>query len=139
VISVQARRSAASGLSAEDENWRVAGEASSATAPVIRKHCLRNITPRSYSSLLKSESDEEEDKADASVVKQPVAAAIKQGNRGFVVVRNLSVSSPVTVLVFADRGLKISDVAASSSIFLLLEVTLFQMADHCSTTLRLRR
>lgn len=49
----------------------------------VRKQSLRNITPRSYSSLLKSESEEEEEqevKADKSTVKPNVAAASKQGN-----------------------------------------------------------
>uniref|UniRef100_A0A8C3A7N4 [histone H3]-lysine(4) N-methyltransferase n=2 Tax=Cyclopterus lumpus TaxID=8103 RepID=A0A8C3A7N4_CYCLU len=79
-LKLQARRFAGSVSSGEDENWRVegAGEGSSSLAPVVRKHSLRNITPRSYSSLLKSESEEEEDKADPSPVKQTVAAASKQ-------------------------------------------------------------
>lgn len=52
---------------------------------VIRKQSLRNITPRSYSSLLKSESEEEEEeelkleKADKSAVRPSVAADSKPG------------------------------------------------------------
>lgn len=50
----------------------------------VRKQSLRNITPRSYSSLLKSESEEEEeeeqwDKAEKSTVKPNVAADSNQG------------------------------------------------------------
>lgn len=68
-------------------------------APGVRKLSLRNIAPRSYSSLLKSESEEEEgeeqeEKADKSTVKPNVVAASNQGNWSFV---------------FADYGLKISD------------------------------
>lgn len=51
-----------------------------------RKQSLRNITPRSYSSLLKSESEEEEeeeeeqeDKADKSIVKPNLTLSRKQG------------------------------------------------------------
>ncbi|XP_041867438.1 uncharacterized protein kmt2ba isoform X2 [Melanotaenia boesemani] len=49
----------------------------------IKKHSLRNIKPRSYSSLLKSESEDEkeatkEDKSDKSAVKSNVAAASNQ-------------------------------------------------------------
>lgn len=52
----------------------------------VRKHSLRNITPRSYSSLLKSESEDEEDeeegedRTDKLTVKPNVAAANNQGN-----------------------------------------------------------
>lgn len=52
---------------------------------VIRKQSLRNITPRSYSSLLKSESEEEEEeelkleKADKSAVRPSVAADSNPG------------------------------------------------------------
>ena len=53
---------------------------------VIRKQSLRNITPRSYSSLLKSESEEEEEeeelkleKPDKSAVRPSVAADSNPG------------------------------------------------------------
>lgn len=52
----------------------------------IRKQSLRNITPRSYSSLLKSESEyedeeeEEEEKAAKSTVKPNETPASTQGN-----------------------------------------------------------
>ncbi|KAF3834080.1 hypothetical protein F7725_025284, partial [Dissostichus mawsoni] len=69
----------------EDTSWksRVAAEGSSSKAPGLRKHSLRNITPRSYSSLLKSESEDEEGveekyKADKSPVKTAVASDNKQ-------------------------------------------------------------
>ncbi|XP_029299572.1 histone-lysine N-methyltransferase 2B [Cottoperca gobio] len=88
-LKLRARRFSASVTSSEDKNWSFegagegAGEGSSSMAPGVRKHSLRNITPRSYSSLLKSESEEEEGeeetyKADRSSVKPTVAAAIKQ-------------------------------------------------------------
>ena len=71
----------------EDTSWksRVTAEGSSSKAPGLRKHSLRNITPRSYSSLLKSESEDEEGveekyKADKSPVKTAVASDNKQGN-----------------------------------------------------------
>ncbi|AWP21535.1 putative histone-lysine N-methyltransferase 2B-like [Scophthalmus maximus] len=66
------------------DNWNGdiggAGEGSSSMEPGARKQSLRNITPRSYSSLLKSESEEEEegreeDKDDKSTTKPNVVAA----------------------------------------------------------------
>ena len=73
--------------SSDTGNWELGGEgeAPSAVTPGIRKQSLRNITPRSYSSLLKSESEEEEGigeeaDEDKSTVKANVAAASKQGN-----------------------------------------------------------
>uniref|UniRef100_A0A3Q3KFA8 [histone H3]-lysine(4) N-methyltransferase n=1 Tax=Monopterus albus TaxID=43700 RepID=A0A3Q3KFA8_MONAL len=59
----QARRLSASISSSDDANWRFggAGEKSSSMEPGVRKLSLRNITPRSYSSLLKSESEDEEE------------------------------------------------------------------------------
>lgn len=57
----------------------------------VRKQSLRNITPRSYSSLLKSESEDEEGgeeelKADKSAVKSNVAAARNEGESNSVCV-----------------------------------------------------
>ncbi|XP_045913777.1 histone-lysine N-methyltransferase 2B isoform X2 [Micropterus dolomieu] len=71
-LKVQARR-----LSGGSE------EGSSSMAPGVRKLSLRNIAPRSYSSLLKSESEEEEgeeqeEKADKSTVKPNVVATSNQ-------------------------------------------------------------
>lgn len=72
--------------SSDDANggFEAAGEGSSSMVPRVRKHSLRNITPRSYSSLLKSESEDEEEeeeqvKADKQTVKPTVAAASNQG------------------------------------------------------------
>lgn len=55
----------------------------------VRKHSLRNITPRCYSSLLKSESEDEEGgeeqlKADKSAFKPNVAAARNEGESNAV-------------------------------------------------------
>lgn len=71
--------------SSDDANWRSgdAGKGSSSMALGVRKHSLRNIAPRSYSSLLKSESEEEEEEEEKTVkstVKPNVAATVKQGN-----------------------------------------------------------
>ncbi|XP_028452773.1 histone-lysine N-methyltransferase 2B isoform X2 [Perca flavescens] len=81
-LKLQARRFSASVSSSDDANWGFegAGEGSSSMAPGVRKQSLRNITPRSYSSLLKSESEEEEEehKANKSPVKPTVAAASNQ-------------------------------------------------------------
>lgn len=84
-FSVQARDFQAEAVSSSDEgNWSVGGdgEASSLALPGIRKKSLRNITPRSYSSLLKSESEEDEEdrenKAEKSTFKTKVAPAFKQ-------------------------------------------------------------
>ncbi|XP_070702123.1 histone-lysine N-methyltransferase 2B isoform X2 [Pempheris klunzingeri] len=85
-LKLQARR--LSGVSSSDDaNWRFGGadEGSSSMAPGVRKQSLRNVTPRSYSSLLKSESEEEEEegeeqevKADKSTAKSNVSAASNQ-------------------------------------------------------------
>ncbi|XP_032391321.1 histone-lysine N-methyltransferase 2B isoform X2 [Etheostoma spectabile] len=83
-LKIQARQFSASVSSSDDANWGFegAGEGSSSMAPGVRKQSLRNITPRSYSSLLKSESEEEEGeeehKANKVPVKQTVAAASNQ-------------------------------------------------------------
>lgn len=91
---VQARRFSGSTSGGEDANWGAedAGEGSSTVTPGVRKQSLRNITPRSYSSLLKSESegeeeeeDKEEDKTDKSPAKSDVAATSTQGNSSSVV------------------------------------------------------
>ncbi|XP_031722275.1 histone-lysine N-methyltransferase 2B isoform X3 [Anarrhichthys ocellatus] len=80
-LKLQARRFAGSLSGSEDANWWFEGAdgGSPSMLPGVRKQSLRNITPRSYSSLLKSESEEEEeDKAHKSPVKPTVAAASKQ-------------------------------------------------------------
>lgn len=71
--------------SSDDTNWTSGkpAEGTSSMALGVRKHSLRNITPRSYSSLLKSESEDEEegeDRTDKLTVKPNVAAANNQGN-----------------------------------------------------------
>lgn len=71
--------------SSDDANWRSedAGEVSYSVELGVRKQSLRNIKPRSYSSLLKSESEEEEEeegeKTAKSTVKPNLPAASKQG------------------------------------------------------------
>ncbi|XP_076610280.1 histone-lysine N-methyltransferase 2B isoform X4 [Chaetodon auriga] len=84
-LKVQARRLSGSASSSDDANggFEWAGEGSSSMAPGVRKQSLRNITPRSYSSLLKSESEEEEeegeqDRKEKQTVKPTVAAASNQ-------------------------------------------------------------
>ncbi|KAM9838222.1 histone-lysine N-methyltransferase 2B [Aulostomus maculatus] len=82
-FKVQARRSSYVS-SSDDSNWGIEGEGSSSVATGVRKHSLRNIKPRSYSSLLKSESEEEQEeerqdyKTDKSSVKTDVATAGNQ-------------------------------------------------------------
>lgn len=81
---VQARDFEDAVSSSDEGNWSVGGdgEGSSLGLPGIRKKSLRNITPRSYSSLLKSESEEDEEdrdnKADKSTFKTKAAPAVKQ-------------------------------------------------------------
>lgn len=78
--------------SSDDGNWNFGGqiEDASSTVPGVRKHSLRNITPRSYSSLLKSESEEEEEEKEQELqptklsVKPNVTAAGNQGIYNFV-------------------------------------------------------
>ncbi|XP_059205584.1 histone-lysine N-methyltransferase 2B isoform X2 [Centropristis striata] len=90
-LKIQSRRFSGSPSGGDDTNWnsRDGDEGSSSMTPSVRKHSLRNITPRSYSSLLKSESEDEEEeivfkeekeeeKAVKSPVKPPVAAATNQ-------------------------------------------------------------
>ncbi|XP_039977815.1 histone-lysine N-methyltransferase 2B [Xiphias gladius] len=83
-LKVHARRLSGSMSSSDDVNWGFggAGEGSFSMELGVRKQSLRNITPRSYSSLLKSESEEEEgeeeeDKDDKST-KPNVATASNQ-------------------------------------------------------------
>ncbi|KAM9385684.1 LOW QUALITY PROTEIN: histone-lysine N-methyltransferase 2A [Pholidichthys leucotaenia] len=80
-FKVQARGYSEAMLSGEDGNWSFEGaeEGSSLMEPGFRKKSLRPITPRSYSSLLKSETedeevDEDEDNADKLTRKSTVAA-----------------------------------------------------------------
>ncbi|XP_065326800.1 histone-lysine N-methyltransferase 2B-like isoform X2 [Pelmatolapia mariae] len=84
-FKVQAKGFLGSVTSSEDTNWTSGkpAEGTSSMALGVRKHSLRNITPRSYSSLLKSESEDEdeeegEDRTDKSTVKPNVAAANNQ-------------------------------------------------------------
>uniref|UniRef100_UPI0037E73F0E histone-lysine N-methyltransferase 2B isoform X2 n=1 Tax=Semicossyphus pulcher TaxID=241346 RepID=UPI0037E73F0E len=86
-VKLQARGFSGSMSSSEDSNWVSggAGEGSSSMVPGVRKHSLRNIKPRSYSSLLKSESEEEEEeeeeqekKVEKSTVKSDAAPASNQ-------------------------------------------------------------
>lgn len=78
--------------SSDDGNWSFGGHTEDApsTVTVVRKQSLRNITPRSYSSLLKSESEEEEEEKEQELqptkpsVKPNVTAAGNQGIYNFV-------------------------------------------------------
>ncbi|XP_041758803.1 histone-lysine N-methyltransferase 2A isoform X1 [Coregonus clupeaformis] len=83
VLSRRRRRSSANGLKSKDdegsESWEE-GEAQEGLAPATPGDCLspstrkqprRNVTHRSYSSLLKSDSDEDTD-GEAAVKKSPV-------------------------------------------------------------------
>ncbi len=87
LFSVQARQLSGSVSSSDDADQKHGGEdeGSSSMALGVRKQSLRNITPRSYSSLLKSESEEEEEeeeqqeKADKCTARSSVAAAGNQG------------------------------------------------------------
>nr|XP_057902368.1 histone-lysine N-methyltransferase 2A isoform X2 [Doryrhamphus excisus] len=61
-FKVRARRMSAPMSSSEDANWQNDSYKPSPVTPnKIRKESLRNITPRSYWNLLKSESDEEQE------------------------------------------------------------------------------
>lgn len=68
----------------DDGEWGVgmAEEGPSTLAPADRRQSRRNITPRSYSNLLKSDS-EDEDTADESTGKPAAAIPSNQGNQGF--------------------------------------------------------
>ncbi len=80
--------SASSSDDVDQKFGRAADERSSSMASRVRKHSLRNITPRSYSSLLKSETEEEEEEeeqeAEKGTERPNVAAASKQGRQSFV-------------------------------------------------------
>nr|XP_043908933.1 histone-lysine N-methyltransferase 2B isoform X3 [Solea senegalensis] len=67
-LKVKARQySGGSMSSSEDGNWgNGADEGSSSMVAGVRKQSLRNITPRSYSNLLKSESEGEEEMPEKS-------------------------------------------------------------------------
>ncbi|MEQ2269564.1 hypothetical protein XENORESO_006313 [Xenotaenia resolanae] len=75
-FSVHSRQFLAS-ASSSDVNYGVgeAGEGSSSMTFGIRKQSLRKIKPRSYSGLLKSESEEEEEKTENEKAGNPNAAA----------------------------------------------------------------
>ncbi|MEQ2231889.1 hypothetical protein ILYODFUR_005268 [Ilyodon furcidens] len=75
-FSVHSRQFSAS-ASSSDVNYGVgeAGEGSSSMTFGIRKQSLRKIKPRSYSGLLKSESEEEEEKTENEKAGNPNAAA----------------------------------------------------------------
>ncbi|XP_028249715.1 histone-lysine N-methyltransferase 2B isoform X2 [Parambassis ranga] len=80
-FKVQARGYLGSMSSSDDANWG-RGDAGEGSPSVARKS-LRNITPRSYSSLLKSDSEEEDGveektKADKSMGKTIAASASNQ-------------------------------------------------------------
>ncbi|XP_041665951.1 histone-lysine N-methyltransferase 2B isoform X2 [Cheilinus undulatus] len=80
-LKLQARRPSGSVSGSEDGNWTSGGSPSVAIG--VQKHSLRNIKPRSYRSLLKSESEEEEEeeeqkKAEKITVKQDAGAASNQ-------------------------------------------------------------
>ncbi|XP_068603162.1 histone-lysine N-methyltransferase 2B [Brachionichthys hirsutus] len=84
----QARRTFVSLSGSKDTSWIFGGhgKASSMTPSEDRKQSLRNITPRSYSSLLKSESEEEEEEEEREECLEKTAnLAIKQS---LAVVRN---------------------------------------------------
>lgn len=69
-------------VSRSDVNWdvRQSREASSSLPVIVRKKSLRNITPRSYSSLLKSESEEESEQENEATFKSALASAHSHGN-----------------------------------------------------------
>ncbi|KAK5611023.1 hypothetical protein CRENBAI_023077 [Crenichthys baileyi] len=75
-LKIHSRQFSASG-SSSDVNYDVgeAGEGSSSMTFGIRKQSLRKIKPRSYSRLLKSESEEEEEKTEKEKAGNPNAAA----------------------------------------------------------------
>eukprot|EP00066_Takifugu_rubripes_P018492 XP_011607758.1 PREDICTED: histone-lysine N-methyltransferase 2B-like [Takifugu rubripes] len=78
-FKVQARGFVEAVSSSDEGNWSVGGdgEGSALVLPGIRKKSLRNITPRSYSSLLKSESEEDEEEQENKADKPKVAPAVK--------------------------------------------------------------
>ncbi|XP_051245478.1 histone-lysine N-methyltransferase 2B isoform X2 [Dicentrarchus labrax] len=84
-LKVQSRRLSGCVSSSDDSNWRFggAGEGSSSMALGVQKHSLRNITPRSYSSLLKSESEEEEEEeqGDKAVKQSTVKPSVASANQ----------------------------------------------------------
>ncbi|CAL8297980.1 unnamed protein product [Lota lota] len=71
-FKLQARRSSPAASSAEMGSYRVKAEseeglAANAVPPGDRRHSRRNITPRSYSNLLRSESDDESEAEERTV------------------------------------------------------------------------
>ncbi|XP_017279835.1 histone-lysine N-methyltransferase 2B isoform X2 [Kryptolebias marmoratus] len=75
-IRIQAKQY--SSLSA-DANWsvRVSGDGSPLSMPGIKKQSLRKIKPRSYSRLLKSESEEETEDAEDGALHDPPTESVK--------------------------------------------------------------
>ena len=101
--SVWSRHLSVSVSSSDDTNWGFedGGEGSSSMTLGVRKQSLRNITPRSYSNLLKSESEDEgEDvKPVKSPVKPNVAAAASNDGKLCFCASNHSWCLLVTVLI----------------------------------------
>ncbi|XP_076005868.1 histone-lysine N-methyltransferase 2B isoform X2 [Genypterus blacodes] len=81
-FKLQSSRFLSSSSRSDDVNWgsKMSGNGLSSVTSGERKQSLRNITPRSYSSLLKSESEGEES-AEDSIVKPSAAAAAAQSNQ----------------------------------------------------------
>ncbi|XP_054619585.1 histone-lysine N-methyltransferase 2B isoform X2 [Dunckerocampus dactyliophorus] len=86
-FKVRARRISAPMSSSEDANWKNESYKPLPITPnKIRKESLRNITPRSYWNLLKSESDEEQEE-----VKKLFKASKLSGKQDVLPQRGLSV------------------------------------------------
>ncbi|XP_061122705.1 histone-lysine N-methyltransferase 2B isoform X3 [Syngnathus typhle] len=76
-FTVRARQISAPLSSSDDGNWCAAGESPKSLSLVptkIRKHSLRDITPRSFSSLLKSESEEEAEDEERAFKKEKMVS-----------------------------------------------------------------
>ncbi|XP_034016282.1 histone-lysine N-methyltransferase 2B [Thalassophryne amazonica] len=79
-LKFQAKWFSDSMSTSEDANFKSGIERQSLSNVMLgeRKHSLRNIAPRSYSSLLKSESDEDDEEAQSTVT--PAAGACSSRN-----------------------------------------------------------
>ncbi|XP_077363173.1 histone-lysine N-methyltransferase 2B isoform X2 [Festucalex cinctus] len=85
-FSARARRISASASSNDDCNWgsEETSETLSLEPTKLRKRSLRNITPRCYSNLLKSESDEETDEEKIKLKEEKMQAKQDLGLGPFV-------------------------------------------------------
>lgn len=135
LFPVQARRSSPGTSSDEGDNvWRKAETEETLRAktgpPGDRRHLRRNITPRSYSSLLRSESDDESEAEERSIkpaVKLSHAAKLARAAK-LAHAAKLSRATKLTHAAKLARGAKLSSIFHSNQGRAALYLTCVKLA-----------